>query len=253
MKLHQSVNEVIEFICKTFISQKITKAVIAVSGGIDSALSLTLATKALGPDKIYPLLLPYGDQNMDDAIEIVKFNNIPESNIQMVNIMPFVDEFADILPISEQDRVRIGNVMARCRMIVLYDFAKKHQALVVGTENKSEKHFGYFTRFGDEASDLEPIVHFYKTQVKQLSSYLELPVSIIEKAPSAGLWPGQNDEQELGFDYYIADQFLYRWLELGEDPKLIEFEGLEPEVKQRIIDRVRESEFKQRVPYEVRA
>jgi len=106
------------------------------------------------------------------------------------------------------DNVRLGNIMARVRMIILYDLAKKHNALVCGTENKSENLLGYFTRFGDQASDFEPIQHLYKTQVYQLAKFLGVPKNIVEKTPTAGLWHGQTDEEEFGFTYKEADQVL---------------------------------------------
>ena len=113
------------------------------------------------------------------------------------DIQPAVDTI--LQQIQDADRVRRGNVMARVRMIYLYDLAKKHTALVLGTENKTEYFLGYFTRYGDEAADIEPIRSLYKTQVQQLGQYFQLPASILNKAPSAGLWSNQTDEQEFGF------------------------------------------------------
>src|SRR6185437_16551779 len=114
---------------------------------------------------------------------------------------------------TDENKIRIGNIAARMRMIILFDLAKKHKALVCGTENKSENLLGYFTRFGDQASDIEPIEHLYKTQIIQLAKHLGLPEDVITQAPSAGLWKGQTDEGQFGFTYEEADIVLYLFLE----------------------------------------
>src|SRR3989344_4041240 len=208
---HTEVAQVIEFLKSTFESQQKTKAVIAVSGGIDSALSLTLLAKALSPQQIFPIILPYHDQATTDNHLMVDFNQIPPENVTEYNIGDSVDRFAELFG-AGVDQIRKGNIMARVRMIAVYDLAKKLDALVVGTENKSEKYLAYFTRFGDEASDIEPIQHLYKTQVRQLAQHLNLPPSILTKAPSAGLWTDQTDEQELGFSYDQADHVLEQYI-----------------------------------------
>jgi len=125
----------------------------------------------------------------------------------VINIGRAADKLAIKLN-AKKDKVRLGNILARVRMICLFDLAKKLGALVVGTENKSEKMLGYFTRFGDEASDLEPIVHLYKTEVIKLAKELGVPAAIIKAAPTAGLWPGQTDEAELGMTYAEIDARL---------------------------------------------
>ena len=125
-----------------------------------------------------------------------------------MNIGKAVDELAATLGAAD-DQLRLGNIMARVRMICLYDLAKQLDALVCGTENKSEKYLGYFTRFGDEASDIEPIMHLYKTEVYELAKHLGIPGAIVAKPPSADLWSEQTDERELGFSYKEADQVLH--------------------------------------------
>ncbi|MBI2190192.1 MAG: NAD(+) synthase, partial [Candidatus Levybacteria bacterium] len=132
----------------------------------------------------------------------------------ILSIKSIVDKLAKTLGVQPlKDSIRLGNIMARVRMILLYDLAKKHQALVCGTENRSEYHLGYFTRFGDEASDFEPIRHLYKTQVYQLASYLGVPKTVIDKKPTAGLWAEQTDEGEFGFSYKEADPVLYLYFD----------------------------------------
>jgi len=145
------------------------------------------------------------------------------------------------------DRIRLGNIIARVRMIILFDLAKKHNALVCGTENKSEKLLGYFTRFGDAASDIEPISHLYKTQVRELANYLKLPQKIIEAKPTAGLWPGQTDEGEFGFTYQEADNVLSLYFDKKISTKKIRSLGYKNALK--ILAFAKKNSFKEKVPY----
>lgn len=259
------VNRVVDFLQKTFDQQGKSSAVIAVSGGIDSALSLTLLSRALGPKRVFPILLPFADQAMDDAKAIVEWNEIPQENVHIVHIEGAVDEIKEtiisksngvlrhLVGTPQDDKlspVRKGNIMARVRMIYVYDLAKKLDALVVGTENKSEKYLGYFTRFGDGASDIEPIQHLYKTQVRQLALELQFPSIFLEKAPSAGLWEAQTDEDELGFSYAQADQVMTQFIDEKKDPKIIEVDGKhDEELVQKVIGQIMSQEFKHQVPY----
>jgi NAD+ synthase len=139
-------------------------------------------------------------------------------------------------------------------MIAIFDFAKLKNALVVGTENKSEHYLGYFTRFGDEASDVEPLLTLYKTQVRQLAQELNLPEVFLQKAPSAGLWPGQSDEVELGFSYELADQVLSYLIDQNKSETEIKalFAKTTPEKKlavAQILNHIKQVSFKQQVPY----
>lgn len=241
--------------------EKISKVVVAVSGGIDSAVSLTIFTQILGKENVYPILLPYNNQVVTDSKAIVAFNQIPKENVTQINISQPVDCFAQLIKLTS-DQLRLGNIMARVRMVLVYDHAKKLNALVGGTENKSEKYLGYFTRFGDEASDIEPIVHLFKTQVRQLAQYLEIPAEIITKAPSAQLWEGQTDEKELGFSYSQADKVLAKieeigwqvelptnWLEVYQ--KQVQVPELDNQVVKSVLLRVDQVSFKHRVPYRI--
>jgi len=134
-------------------------------------------------------------------------------------------------------------------MIIIFDQTKKLDALVCGTENKSEKYLGYFTRFGDEASDLEPIQHLYKTQVWQLAKDLNIPQQFISKAPTAGLWDGQTDEQELGFSYSQADEVLKQFIDENKKPDEIKIDGIEKKIVRKIVKQVQSQKFKLEVPY----
>lgn len=235
------VDSIVNFLQKTMQKSAKAKIVVAVSGGIDSALSLTLAVKAVGAENVFPLLLPYKDQSIEDSKAVVTWNAIPEANMSVLNIEKMVDAAVEQLQATD-DQMRVGNIMARTRMIAVYDLAKKLDALVCGTENKSEKYLGYFTRFGDEASDIEPLQHLYKTQVRQLVEFLKLPSVFLEKAPSAGLWQGQTDEAELGFSYQDADKALSEIID-GE------VAGATFEVKLAVQLRVKSQRFKHEVPY----
>jgi NAD+ synthase len=255
MSLHLSdpqttIAEVMTFLRDTYLKQEKRQAVIAISGGIDSAISLTLLAQSLPNTAVFPLLLPYGQQEMGDAIAMCDFNNIPEQNRQVINIQPMVESIIVGLQAVQGATIskdRIGNVMARVRMIVMYDTARMRDALVCGTENRSEYLLGYYTRYGDEASDLEPIHHLYKTQVRQLAEHLALPESIQKKAPTAGLWEGQTDEGEFGFSYADADVVLHQFVDEKKSEQ--EIVGVDPSVVNKVISRLNSQQYKHHVPY----
>jgi len=243
-------NNLITFIRSTFKEAGFTDAVIAVSGGIDSAVSCTLAVKALGADHVFPLFLPYGalnKQGVEDASLVTTFLKIPDDHIQTVSIQPMVDQItqydATISPL------RKGNIMARMRMIILYDQAKKRKALVVGTENKTEHLLGYFTRFGDEASDVEPLRNLYKTQVYEVANYLQIPNPLITKAPTAGLWEGQTDEEEFGFSYKEADEILSMAVDEGNTAEEIGKMIHKGNIVGKVLDLMKRNGFKQTLPF----
>ncbi|HWY78739.1 MAG TPA: NAD(+) synthase, partial [Candidatus Sulfotelmatobacter sp.] len=158
---------VITFLRSTFIMQGIPKAVIGISGGIDSATSFALLNEVLKPKDIIVAHLYYFDSNFSEIKKYITKMHIPQKNIHHISIKKLVDAMIELqnIEVNETNQVRIGNIAARMRMIILYDLAKKYNALVCGTENKSENLLGYFTRFGDQASDIEPIEHLYKSQV----------------------------------------------------------------------------------------
>ncbi|HZU67732.1 MAG TPA: NAD+ synthase [Ktedonobacteraceae bacterium] len=226
------------------------KLVIALSGGIDSAVSCALGVHAVGPENIIAVMLPYGalsEEATRDARQLTAQLRIPNENTKIIDIQPAVDTIVQQIP--DINDARRGNIMARMRMIYLYDLAKKYTGLVLGTENKTEYYLGYFTRFGDEASDIEPIRQLYKTQVRQMGEYLQLPQSILTKAPSAGLWSNQTDEKEYGFTYDDADKVLYYYFD--EHVPLDEIEGksgVPREVVARVMEWVRANDFKHHAP-----
>ncbi|MBI5151608.1 MAG: NAD+ synthase [Candidatus Pacebacteria bacterium] len=245
----QEITQITQFLTHTYAKHGIAHAVVAVSGGIDSAVSLSLLARAVPREHIFPVLLPYGRQNMDDAKTMCVWNSLPKSQWVERNIQSPVNALCSVLNISSNDHLRKGNVMARVRMIAVYDTAKEKRALVCGTENKSEHYLGYFTRFGDAASDIEPIAHLYKTEVYALAQELGIPQQILSKAPSAGLWNNQTDENELGFTYEQADQVLEQLIDKKKSPSSLVIEGIDQEIIQRIVHHVHQQAFKLEVPY----
>lgn len=246
----KTAEDLTEFIRKTIKAAGFSKLIIGLSGGIDSAVSCVFGTKALREKNVLVGLFPYGQLNRDgltDAKLLIRQLKIPDANIINYDIQPLIDPILRLDPSA--DKIRKGNIIARVRMMLLFDLAKKHQALVLGTENKTEHFLGYFTRFGDEASDIEPIRGLYKTQVRQLAIFLKLPRKIIDKAPSAGLWQGQTDEGEFGFTYAEADKILHLYVDLQKSREEIEKSGFEKETVEKVVSRVEANKFKHKLPY----
>jgi NAD+ synthase len=220
--------------------------VVGLSGGVDSSLSAALAVRALGPEQVHGFLLPYRTSSPEserDARAVAGHLGVPHRKI---DISPMVDAyFAAAEP--DADPGRRGNKMARERMTILFDQAKKLGALVLGTSNKTEILLGYSTVFGDNASSLNPLGDLYKRQVWQLSRHLGLPAEVVDKAPSADLWPGQTDEGDLGFSYEIADEVLHLLFDLGLSPWEAEARGYDARVVERIVRLERQFRFKRRL------
>ncbi len=219
--------------------------VVGLSGGVDSALSAALAAQALGPARVHAFLLPYRTSSPEserDALAVAEPLGIPH---RLIDISPMIDAYFAIE--ADADPGRRGNKMARERMTILFDQAKKLNALVLGTSNKTEILLGYSTVFGDNASSLNPLGDLYKGQVWQLARHLGLPAQVIDKAPSADLWPGQTDESELGFDYGTADEVLHLLFDLGLRPEEIVARGYDERAVRRIVELERRFRFKRRL------
>ena len=234
------------FIQTTLKDTKHENVIIAVSGGIDSATSLNLLHEALPKKNIFVVHLYYFEKSIQQFHEVIDPLKLPKQNVLLYSIKSAVDAVVSNLS-AQQDPLRVGNIMARIRMIHLFDLAKKQNALVCGTENRSEYHLGYFTRFGDAASDFELINHLYKTQVRQLAKHLHVPLAVVDAEPTAGLWEGQTDEKELGFSYEEADQVLFLHFEKGMTANEIQEQGFENAMK--ILAIVKKNSFKHKVPY----
>jgi len=186
---------------KAFLGDK--KAIIGLSGGIDSSVVAYLCAEAIGKENVIGLHMPYKSQGTEDSVLIEKSLGIESV---LINIGPIVDTFPIIA--SDNDKLVKGNIMARIRMVLLYQYANAYNGMVMGTTNKAEAEIGYYTKYGDGAVDVEPIADLYKREVRELAVILGVPERIIKKAPSAGLWDGQTDESELGVTYDELDEIL---------------------------------------------
>ena len=215
------------------------RALLGLSGGIDSALVAYLVAEAIGPERLLAVLMPYrtsSPQSRADAEEVVRRLGCASD---LVDISDIVDAYFG--PDREgASPLRRGNFMARARMMVLYDHSVTWDGLVVGTGNKTETLIGYTTLWGDSASAFNPVGDLYKSQIRQLSMALGVPDAIVRKAPSADLWPGQTDEAEVGFSYALVD----RRLSIEE----IVDDGFQRELVVRVDRMVAGSEFKRQVP-----
>ena len=222
------------------------RAVIALSGGIDSALSATLAARALGPQNLLAVRMPWRDSSPDslaDADLLIEALGLPALTVE---ITPMVAPLFERFP--EMDRRRRGNIMARQRMIVAYDQSVAWGGLVMGTSNKTEFLLGYSTIYGDSGAALQPIADLYKAQVRQLAAALELPQSILDKPPSADLWEGQTDEDELGFSYEQVDQVLYLLVDERYVVDEVVEEGFERAFVEEVWRRVKANHYKRTMP-----
>lgn len=237
----------VRFIADAISKFDFTRAVVATSGGIDSALTCALAARALGPDNVLALMLPYRTSNPASRGDAETLAQALGVETQVIDVSQAVDGYLEELD-DPTTPVRRGNVMARTRMIATYDQSEAFDALVVGTSNKTELLLGYGTLHGDMASAVNPIGDLYKTQVRQLAAALDLPASILEKPPSADLWQGQSDEDELGFTYEIADEVLYLLVDEWHTADEIAAGGYDANLVAEIRRRVQHTQFKRRPP-----
>ena len=239
-------NELVKFLRENFKKAGFSKAVLGLSGGIDSALVAYLLRDALGKENVLAIMMPYKSSNPDSlnhaklVVEDLKINS------KSIEITDMIDAY--FKNEKEATSLRMGNKMARERMSILFDYSSKENVLVVGTSNKTEIYLGYSTQFGDSACALNPIGDLYKTNIWDLSRYLKIPNELIEKKPSADLWEGQTDEQEMGLTYKEADQVLYRMLEENKTVKEILAEGFSKDLVDNILKRMNRSEYKRRMP-----
>lgn len=186
--------------------------VVGLSGGVDSAVAATFCCRAIGGDKVLGLSLPSKVSNPADIKDAAALCNLMDMEHRVVSIEPMLEGFKT-MPEFKESRYLLGNLMARIRMAVLYYHANRDHTIVCGTSNRSEYMLGYCTKSGDNAADIQPLLHLYKTEIYSIAQELRIPGSIIHKTPSAGLWEGQSDEEEIGLSYEKIDASL-RALEL---------------------------------------
>ncbi len=222
------------------------RAVLGLSGGIDSALVAYLTAEAIGAERLLCVSMPYrtsSDGSRSDAAAVVADLGCP---FETVEISPMVDGYFAAQP--DASPLRRGNFMARQRMAVLYDRSVTWTGLVVGTGNKTESLIGYTTLFGDSACAFNPIGDLYKSQVRQVAAAIGVPEAIIRKAPSADLWPGQTDEAEAGFTYPVLDRLLFWRVDKRRSDEEMTALGFDPALVARIDRMIATSEFKRQVP-----
>ncbi len=251
-EINLSINtDLVRKILTGFIHSEITRAgfsraVVGLSGGIDSALSCTLAAEALGPENVLAVRMPYRTSSADSlehAQLVIDALGVQSITIPITELVePLLNRF------PEMNHMRRGNIMARTRMVVLYDQSEAFKGLVVGTGNKTEIMLGYSTLYGDAAYALNPIGDLYKAQVRQLSTAMDIPAVIIQKPPTADLWAGQTDESELGFTYEEADQLLYLLVDLRYTPAECIDAGFNEKFVHTVVERVRRNQFKRILP-----
>ncbi|MBM4046520.1 MAG: NAD+ synthase [Planctomycetes bacterium] len=222
------------------------RGVVAVSGGVDSAVVAYLATEALGPQSVMAIWMPYKTSSAEserDAKEVIGHLGIGSLT---VDISPMVDAYFREFP--DASKMRRANKMARERMTIAYDHSARLNALVIGTSNKTELLLGYGTLYGDMASAINPIGDLYKTQLRQLARAIGVPKQIIEKDPTADLWPGQTDEGELGFTYAEVDRLLYHMVDERHTDAELAAAGFDPKFVARIRQMIQRSHFKRMLP-----
>lgn len=243
--------EIVTEVLTRFIREEVTKigfkhVVVGISGGVDSSTSAFLAARALGKESVWGIVMPYKTSNPDSirhAGEVVKKTGIRSETVE---ITPMTDAYFEKYP--DADNKRRGNVMARQRMIVLYDKSAEHEALVLGTSNKTEFLLGYTTLWGDMACAVNPLGDLYKTQVWQLAKFLGVPDEIVGKPPSADLWEGQTDEAELGFTYREVDRLLYLMVDKRFTVSELIEAGYEESFIRNVFQKIQYSQYKRRLP-----
>jgi NAD+ synthase len=227
------------------------KAVFGLSGGIDSALAAYVLEKALGPENVFALFLPYdvndSRQDLRDALKVAAQAQI---GFCVFPIKKICDDFNETAWMPS--KLAKANLRARARMAVLYSFANSQNALVVGTSNRTELLLGYSTKYGDSACDIMPLASLYKGEIRELAKWLGVPEEIIRKKPTAGLWRGQTDEGEIGVKYEVIDCILQGYFDKKENLKALEKKfGKTPVSK--VLSRAEKNKHKGKLPFAVEA
>ena len=235
---------------EAFVSQEVERAgirkgIVGLSGGVDSAVSAAITVRALGTEDTVLVLMPHevsSPESTEHAREIAALLGVAPIEVPITAMTAGYPHLPDL------DRLRAGNLMARMRMAVLYDLSAEHQALVIGTSNKTELLLGYGTLHGDMASAINPVGDLYKTQLRQIAAALGVPDEVLAKPPTADLWKGQTDEDDLGIDYPTADAVLIRLVDRRLPLASVVKEGFDEKLVRRLWDRVRQNEFKRHLP-----
>ena len=224
------------------------RLVLGLSGGIDSALVAYLAAEAVGPANLLAVMMPYRTSSPESRGDAETVAADIGCALDLVDISPMVDAYFALPGGDDASALRRGNLMARTRMMVLYDRSVTWRGLVIGTGNKTEALIGYTTLFGDSACAFAPIADLYKSQVRQLSVAMGVPDAVVRKAPSADLWPGQTDEAEGGFSYPLLDRLLFWRVDKRRSTQELVDLGFEPALVDRVDRLIAGAEFKRQVP-----
>ena len=245
-EIHKKITEGIK---KYFSGHRIKKAVIGLSGGIDSSLSAKLVADAIGAKNVHGIIMPVkglsSEENIKDAVDLCKLIGISHS---IIYINEFVEDFEKL---EWQSKIAKMNAASRIRAAILYHYANTHSALVIGTSNKTEIMLGYFTKYGDGAVDIEVIGDLFKTDELELARYLKIPENIIKKTPTAELYHGQTDEEELGVSYKILDGILKLVEQRLSEKQIIE-NGFDKNTVKKVIEKIQLTEHKRKMPEVIR-
>ena len=239
------VKKLIEFIDSQLAIRGFTKAILGLSGGLDSTVLAYITSRAIPKSNIYGIILPYGTQSLSavlDAKEVVR-----DLGIQSIehDIKPMIDSYFNNF--TEVDWNRRGNKMARERMSILYDYSAYLKGLVLGTSNKTELLLGYGTLFGDMTGAIQPLGDLYKTQIKAIAVYLNIPKTIIDKPPSADFWSDQTDEKEIGFKYEDIDRLLFAMIDMRKNREELLSVGFSKDMIDSVDFLVKKSAFKRKL------
>ncbi len=244
MKWHYIEEYLVNFLKEETCKTGLSGGVLGLSGGIDSAVVAVLAKKAFGKN-LKVILLPSqfsSDSSITDALSLCKKFDIDYEIIEIKNIIEAYNEN------QNSNSLRIGNFSARVRMAILFDQSAKYNSLVLGTSNKSELLLGYGTWYGDLASAINPIGDIYKSDIFRFAKYLNVPKSIICKPPSADLWEGQSDEQELGYTYKEIDAVFFELVENRLTPNEVIKKGYKKELVLKLNNMIYKNQFKRKMP-----
>lgn len=222
------------------------RAVLGLSGGVDSAVCCALAAEALGPQNVLAVRMPYRTSTPDSLEDAKLTAERLGVGMETIDITPMVEPL--IQRDAQMPKQRKGNLMARARMMVLYDQSEVFKGLVLGTSNKTEILVGYTTLWGDMAAALNPLGDLYKTQLRQLAGSLDLPASVLSKPPSADLWPGQTDEADLGMKYSELDPLLFLLVDKRYTAQDCVDAGFDRGFVDKVLARIRRSQFKRLMP-----